>query len=60
MNKWEEVVHLEENRGSHTAVSIMNEGLVYVLGGGGMQSNLSSGEVFSIKTSKWSYSLKLI
>ena len=57
MNKWEEIVHLEENRGSHTAVGIMNKGLVYVLGGGGMQSNLSSGEVFSIQTNKWFYSL---
>ncbi len=54
MNKWEETIHLEENRGSHTAAGIVNKGLVYVLGGGGMQSNLNSGEVFSIKSNKWS------
>jgi len=57
MNKWEEVMHLEENRGSHTAVGIVNKGLVYVLGGGGMQSNLNSGEVYSIQANKWSHSL---
>lgn len=42
-----------ENRGSHGATAI--DGKLYVVGGGGFESNLGSCEALDITTSTWSY-----
>ena len=40
-----------ENRGSHGSASY--EGKLYVLGGGGLKSNLATCEALDCKTGKW-------
>lgn len=42
-----------ENRGSHAAVSL-NES-IYVIGGGGLKSNLATCEVFDYHSQSWSH-----
>jgi hypothetical protein len=43
---------LLENRGSHGAAAINNH--IYAIGGGGLHSNLSTCEKFSVETQSWS------
>jgi len=49
--KWEDCAPMLENRGSHGAASLNN--ILYVIGGGGFRSNLSSCEAFDGCT--WKY-----
>lgn len=49
--RWEDCAPMLENRGSHGAASLNN--ILYVVGGGGFRSNLSSCEAFD--GSSWKY-----
>jgi hypothetical protein len=42
-----------ENRGSHAAASIQQT--IYVIGGGGLKSNLATCEEYSYHTRQWSH-----
>lgn len=51
-NCWEVSPPMLENRGSHGSAAIGE--ILYVIGGGGMDSNLDSNESFAASTGEWS------
>ena len=51
LKRWEECLHMMENRGSHGAAAIDN--MLYVFGGGGFRSNLATCEMFDSKLLTW-------
>ena len=50
-NKWEIITSMKYHRGSHGMVSNNNE--LYVIGGGGLESNISNCEKFNTKNNEW-------
>ena len=52
-NMWEACPTLRENRGSHGAATIGNR--IFVIGGGGFDSNLASCEALDVNTNEWQF-----
>lgn len=52
LNIWEDKQFMNVNRGSHACTTI-DCSTIYVVGGGGMQSNLNGGEVYDADNDKW-------
>ena len=52
-HSWQNEQHMCENRGSHTAAALSDDGLLFAIGGGGIYSNLNGGERYDAVTKLW-------
>jgi len=50
---WQTEQYMLENRGSHTAAALNDDGLLFAIGGGGIFSNLNGGERYDASTKQW-------
>ena len=52
-HSWQEVASMLEHRGSHGLAVVKNK--LFIIGGGGLNSNIPSCECYDTKSKKWSF-----